>query len=271
MDILGKARKLETRIARTLDSAVEGFVGRSPRQPIEIVQGVLEACEAQVQPAARDARVFPFNHVVVHVLAASRADKARFAAVAEGPPPLRQRITDRLRRAGCDVRHLDVAVVFASRAKPDWTAPEYHVAFDRLETPAAPEKPTPERLAPLHLDIAVVAGAAARRAYTFKGGRIDIGRRADVLDHRQRLVRTNHVAFTEGDVAANQSVSRKHAHIVYDPAAREYRLRDDGSARGTAVVRGGQTIPVPQGSRGTRLDSGDEIVLGQARLRVKVY
>lgn len=270
MDILGKARRLESRISKTLDSAVEGFVGRSPRQPIEIVQAVLEAAEGQLQPGGRGRRVFPFNHVVVHVLAASRADKARFSAVAGGPPALRQRVIDRLRTAGCDAGHVDVEVVYASRAKPDWTAPEYHVSFDRVEAPAAPVESAPPAV-PLHLDIAVVAGAAARRAYTFTGGRIDIGRRAEVLDHRQRLVRTNHVAFTEGDVTVNQSVSRKHAHIVYNPATREYRLSDDGSARGTAVVRGGQTIPVPQGSRGTRLDSGDEIVLGQARLRVKVY
>jgi hypothetical protein len=268
MDIISKARKLESRISRTLDAAVQGFVGRSPRQPIEIVQAVLETCESQVQPAARGVRVFPFNQIVVQVLAASRADRARFAAVADGPPTLAERVVDRLRRAGCDVRRVDVQVTFATRAKPDWTAPEYHVAFERVESAAEPAPVTDP--APLQLDLAVVAGAAARRAYTFKGGRIDIGRRADVLDQRQRLIRTNHIAFLEGDAGINQSVSRKHAHIVYNPVSREYRVRDDGSARGTAVVRGGQTIPVPQGSRGTRLDSGDEIVLGQARLRVRI-
>jgi hypothetical protein len=47
-------------------------------------------------------------------------------------------------------------------------------------------------------------------------------------------------------------------------------LKDDGSAHGTAVLRKGQTIPVPQGSRGTRLQSGDDIVLGQAKLRVRI-
>jgi hypothetical protein len=269
MDILRKARKLESRISRTLDAAVQGFVGQAPRQPVEIVQAVLEACEAQAQPAARGVRVFPFTHVVVHVLAPSRADKARFAAVAEGPPALRQRVVDRLRRAGCDVHRLELDVVYAARAKADWMAAEHHVTFERVE-PAAKTAAVPDP-APLQLEIAVTAGAAARRAYTFKGGRIDIGRRAEVLDGRQRLVRTNHIAFLEGDVGVNQSVSRKHAHIIYNPDAREYRVRDDGSARGTAVVRGGQTIPVPQGSRGTRLDSGDEIVLGQARLRVKMY
>ena len=105
---------------------------------------------------------------------------------------------------------------------------------------------------------------------TFTGGRIDIGRRAEVLDERQRLIRTNHIAFTEDAGDANTTVSRKHAHIVYSAASGDYRLKDDGSAHGTAVIRDGHTIPVPQGTRGTRLQSGDEIVLGEAKLRVRI-
>jgi predicted component of type VI protein secretion system len=34
------------------------------------------------------------------------------------------------------------------------------------------------------------------------------------------------------------------------------------------VSRRGRTIPVPPGSRGVRLHSGDEITLGEARLKV---
>ena len=40
-------------------------------------------------------------------------------------------------------------------------------------------------------------------------------------------------------------VSRAHARIVYDDARREYRLLDDGSAKGTRIVRGDLTIDVP--------------------------
>jgi hypothetical protein len=270
MDFLGKARKLESRIAESVDRAVEGVVGRSPRQPVEIVQAVLDRVEQQVQPAGRGRRVFPFNHLVVYVVARSRAEKAQFEAVADGPPTLAHRLVDRLKSAGCDVTRIDVKLTYAARAKPDWLAPEYHVTFDRVEIPPAVVPPEPEPAAPPRLELAVVTGAAERRHFTFNGGRIDIGRRAEVLDHRQHLIRRNHVAFTEGETEANRSVSRKHAHIAYMPSTREYRVRDDGSARGTAVLRKGQTIRVPQGSRGVRLESGDEIALGEARLRVKI-
>ena len=91
-----------------------------------------------------------------------------------------------------------------------------------------------------------------------------------MLDHRQHLIRVNHIAFTEGDNDVNRTVSRRHAHVAYSAVSREYRLHDDGSSRGTAILRNGRTIRVPQGSRGIRLESGDEIVLGEARLRVRI-
>jgi pSer/pThr/pTyr-binding forkhead associated (FHA) protein len=77
------------------------------------------------------------------------------------------------------------------------------------------------------------------------------------------------VAFREGAGDVNQSVSRRHAHISYDPDGRSFRLHDDGSEHGTGVVRLGRTVAVPRGTRGVRLESGDEIVLGEARVRVR--
>ena len=270
MDLLAKARKLESKISRTLDDAVEGFVGRSPRQPVEIVQAVLDSVEQQVQPAGRGRRVFPFNQITVHVLAPSSSEKARFAAVADGPPSVAERITERLRSTGCTVDRLDVQVLFASGAEPAWLAPEYHIVFDRLEHLAPVEAPMPPVQTTPKIELHVISGSAQRPAFTFSTDRIDMGRRAEVLDQRQHLIRMNHIAFTEGENDVNRTVSRRHAHIAYTASSREYRLHDDGSSRGTAILRNGQTIRVPQGSRGIRLESGDEIALGEARLKVKI-
>ena len=269
MDILGKARRLESRLARTIETAVQGVVGSTVRQPIEVLHEICEAVEQQVQPAGRGRRLFPFNRIVVHVVAPSRAERARFAALLDQPPSLRQRVIDRLQAAGCDISNLNVDVRYTAKPRPGWSNGLYHLEFERTEAPAAAPPPEAPLAAP-RLELAVAAGTADRRAYAFAGGRIDIGRRAEVVDQRQRLIRTNHVAFSEDGGEVNNTVSRKHAHILYSPGTREYRLKDDGSANGTAVLRAGRTIPVPQGSRGTRLQSGDEIVLGQAKLKVKI-
>ena len=69
MDIADKARKLERRISRTVDAAVEEFMGRSATTPIEIVHAVLVRAETEIQEIGRGRRVFPFNRVRVHVVA----------------------------------------------------------------------------------------------------------------------------------------------------------------------------------------------------------
>ncbi len=76
--------------------------------------------------------------------------------------------------------------------------------------------------------------------------------------------------FTDGAGPINETVSRCHAHIDRGESPGDYRLFDDRSAHGTTIVRNGKTVSVPAGSRGVRLQSGDEIVLGEARLRVKM-
>jgi hypothetical protein len=95
-----------------------------------------------------------------------------------------------------------------------------------------------------------------------------------VRDHQHRLVRINHVAFLEaadGDSAAiNSTVSRRHARIDLDTDTGRPRLVDDNSAQGTSIIRGGRSIGVPRGSRGLGLQTGDEIVQGQARMAVTI-
>jgi hypothetical protein len=46
-------------------------------------------------------------------------------------------------------------------------------------------------------------------------------------------------------------------------------LHDDDSEHGTQIVRDGRTIPVLRGARGVRLQPDDEVVLGEARVRIR--
>lgn len=269
MDIVGKARKLERKISRSVDAAVEEFVGPSAITPIEIVHAVLDRAEQQIQEIGRGRRVFPFNLIRVHMVAGPKEKeaRARIAAVLDGPPTLAERVVDRLRSAGCTLKDVATEVVFARARGADWPSADFHVEFDQVavSTPAPPVAPTPIECVPIKLT--VLKGAAQQRIYVFKGGRIDIGRRSEVFDQRQRLIRTNHVAFLDEGADENASVSRRHAHIDFNEAQGCYRLWDDRSVHGTCIIRNGRTIRVPAGARGTRLDAGDEIVLGAARLK----
>jgi FHA domain len=268
MDLLGKARRLESTIARRLDRAARDTLGAVAREPLEIVHLVIEAVEHEIQPGGRGKRVFPFNSITLFVLAASGEGRARFEAVLAGEPPLRDRIVEHLRSKSCPVDDLTLDVTYVARAPKDWRHPQFNLAFARVAR--APATDAPRDPAFVRLDLTIVRGTAERKTYSFAARRIDLGRRAEVRDTRNRLIRTNHVAFVEGSGEVNQSVSRRHAHIAYEPSSGGYRLRDDGSVHGTSVVRNGSTVAVPAGSLGVRLRTGDEVVLGEARLRIRL-
>jgi len=267
MDFLGKARRVESTIARRLDRAARDAVGAVAREPLEIVHLVVEAVEHEIQPGGRGTRVFPFNSVTLTVLAPSREERARFDAVLAGELPLRDRIVERLRSKSCAIDDLTLDVAYVAKAPKDWRHPQFTLAFARVAR--APAKEAPREAAFSRIDLTVVRGTAERKTYSFTAKRIDLGRCAEVRDTRNRLIRTNQVAFVEGSGEVNQSVSRRHAHLAYEPASGGYRLRDDGSAHGTSVIRNGSTVAVPPGSLGIRLRTGDELVLGEARLRIR--
>jgi hypothetical protein len=170
---------------------------------------------------------------------------------------------------GCPTADIVVSIDYVARGQKHWRAREFDVAFGRVAEPIVGQPAVEATLA--RIELSVARGVAERRSYSFVAHRIDLGRCAEVRDSRNRLVRTNHVAFTEGSGEVNQSVSRQHAHIAYEPRTAQFRLHDDGSGHGTGIVRDGRTVDVPRGSRGVRLQSGDEIVLGEARLRVRFH
>ena len=271
MNILHKVRRLEAGMTRAVERAAREWSRSGADEPLEIAQSIVDQVGTRLEPAARGRYVFPYNRIHVSISAASKDDRARFAAVFESDPTLKDRITARLQEAGCDTTSLQVAVGYVARPGAEWTTSSFHLDFTRgAPAPAAPAMvtdPAPVASAPQELTITVVSGTAEQATYTFRLTRVNLGRCAEVRDTLSRLVRTNHVAFV--DIASsNQSVSRRHAHIEF--VDRHYRIRDDRSAHGTSVVRHGRTVTVPAGSRGIRLESGDEIVLGEARARVSI-
>jgi hypothetical protein len=276
VNILHKVRRLEAGMTRAVERAAREWSKSGAREPLEVAQAIVDAVGERLEPAARGRYVFPFNRIHVTIAAPSRDDRARFAAVFESEPTLQRRIRALLRDAGCDGSSIQVAVSYVARPAPGWQSLEFHVDFTRgaptlpaavpVSTPA-PE-PAPEGMR--ELQITIVNGTAEQPDYVFALPRVNLGRCAEVRDSLSRLVRTNHVAFVDLAGTSNHSVSRRHAHIEYVEASRQYRIRDDRSAQGTSVVRNGRTVPVPAGSRGVRLESGDEIVLGEARARVRI-
>jgi hypothetical protein len=129
--LIDKARALESTIAARVEGAARQLAQPAPRQPLEVVHAVLEAIEREVQPAGRGRRVFPFTHVRVLIRASSPRERAYFDVAIEGPPPLTERIAERLTAAGCPAARGVVSIAFVETAAPAWLAPEFHVTPPR--------------------------------------------------------------------------------------------------------------------------------------------
>lgn len=263
MKLLDKAAKLEKavlgRLVRRTDVA---------RHPLELYHAILDDIEDASEPGARDACVFPYNRLTVLLPTRDERYRATAEAIFAEPPSIEERVRQRLRERGCrDAHAVAVDVKFVDGKSEEWAGRDYRIDFRRQTTARAA---TRERKGqrPHELSLVVVAGTASRARYATAESRVNLGRLAEIADHEQRLVRRNQVAFVEDDDAVNQSVSRAHAHVSFDRGSGEARVHDDGSTRGTRVVRGGRTLDVPRGGRGLRLHDGDEILLGEARLRV---
>jgi len=269
-------RALESRLTTAFEQAAQTVAGSNAAvPPIEAIELAVDEIASHVQPAGRGRFSFPFNRVTITFAAPTPEDEARFEAICEGPPSIHERVLRRLTSAGCDSADVDVHVEYSpalpaqdspnEEARPGSRDRLFSVGLARVDAGARmPRGPM------VCVDVLVLSGEADRGAYSFTAFPVAIGRGADVRDSRNQLLRINHVAFTESEHEVNRTVSRRHARIELDEATGRPRLVDDNSAQGTSIIRGGRGIAVPRGSRGLGLKSDDEIVLGQARIKVQV-
>jgi FHA domain len=232
--------------------------------PLEICCAVLDDLERRVQPVGEGRRVFPYNRVVIRVVPVS-ADRPALQAAFDG---LGARLRRRLEELRCEVPDaIEVNTVFVNEPADQW--PDGRVFSIECERDRAftVERPGLGRSA---LHISVVNGAATEAAYRFHSASICVGRTAEATDGAGR-VRRNDVAFLDSVDGVTETVGRAHARFRLDERTGEYRLHDEGSRNGTWIVRHGTTIAVPpRDPCGVRVESGDEVRLGRALIRVSI-
>jgi hypothetical protein len=245
-------------IERRIDERLRRLFGSESAPPqrrelVEVQRTILDRIDQRVQQLPRARRVFPWNEVVVRIPVADSEQRAAYETVFVTDDALREEIIEHLRREQVEFpRDLHVGINLLEGA--EITEPSI-VCRKREDAPEA-QQPRPLRGARF---IPVTGEAATEISRT----RIQVGRTAEVLDDKRRLVRRNDL------VIDHDTVSRAHAHLEYSGG--EFRLFDDGSSYGTSVIHEGRLVEVPRaGGRGMRIDSGDEIYFGQARVRFEL-
>jgi hypothetical protein len=244
--------------------------------PLEVRRAVLDDAESHVVAVGEGRRIYPHNHLRVHLLVPEPEERVRFEAVVREAWDLQREIAGRLAERGCPLpAGFAVEVVFDEETHPRYGDRRFYVEY-LTEAPAAAPAPSSAPGAPPvaaggerpALELTVLKGAATQRVYELDAPRVYLGRLEEVTDPDGRVRRRNDVAFLEvGEI--NSTVSREHARIAWDGEGGGWWLRAEQNASGTRIYRGGRTIDVSSSDRrGVRLQPGDEIYLGRACVKV---
>jgi hypothetical protein len=252
--------------------------------PLEIRRAILDDVETHVVAVGEGRRIFPHNHLRVHLLVADPEERVRMEAVVREGWDLQREVAERLAERGAPVpADLAVEVALDAEAHPRFGERRFYVEYLREEASPPPSPPGAATsaigataaavlagagAARPTLELTVLKGVATQRVYELDGPRVFLGRLEEVVDPDGRVRRRNDVAFLEvGEV--NSTVSREHARISWDAESGDYWLRAEQNASGTRIYRSGRAIDVSSHDRrGVRLLGGDEIYLGRACLKV---
>ena len=232
--------------------------------PLELLHATLDQLEAKIQPAGRGRRVFPYDRIAVRITQAS-ADVAAVQAIFSS---LESRLRERLQELRCDVHEKMELSVSVEEVDASSQQPVLSVECSAAER----EPPSPAVRAAGYppLRITVVKGQCADSEYVFEEPVIAIGRTAEPTDAFGQ-VRYNHVAFLEERDGVNETVGRAHARLQFDTASGHYHLFNEGSSNPTSILRSGRVIRLaPRDPRGVRVQSGDQLQLGRAVLRIAI-
>lgn len=234
--------------------------GTRPDEPPELAEirlAVLDTVKAKsYRSGAR--KVFPFDLLRVELRGIEESQHPTYAS-RFFRQYLEQEVRQALRTAGCrfpDNLRVDVAALAGLPPRDGrW-----------LEVTAGTQAEAEPRAA---ARLVVREGEANTAELRLDKARTTVGRVVDVY-RSEGLFRRNDLAF-EAETEINRTVSREHAHILYDRATGEYRLFNDrwhdrapGGECGTWIVRDGMSLEVHRTPRGMKLEPGDEIHFGRA-------
>lgn len=265
------------RIEKSLDQRLRGIFGGSNREPgareaIELYRDALDQIAARATVGRRGDRVFPFDLIAIELTAENAERKAVLETLFDPG-----QLGDDVRSTLAEERITAPANLTVAVRYPEGAAAEMRIVCEKTEPAAAPVAAVAPELpfvppTPLARVILVtLAGVPSSQHFIADRPRINVGREEEVVDSLGRAIRRNDLFFPEAAHEANGSVSRSHAHMRFDFVTGEWRIYDDGSSLGTGIFREGRRIEVPShAARGVLLRPGDEICLGQVRVRLEV-
>lgn len=228
--------------------------GSHPKEALEIRREILSAIRDRIEPKGDGEYVFPYQEISVRIAARDAEHRDSLTAAFVDENALETQVRELLTEAECKADNVSVAVEIVE----DATGAPFKLGFRRADKTKAAAPVARRPAAWLY----VTKGKCDQSEYFIGRDTVFLGRLKEVNSKDGGLRRRNDIAFDD----AENTVSREHAHIRFEDG--KFRLFHDLGERGTKLFREGRSVDVPvSGGRGTQLRSGDEIHLGEARLR----
>ena len=246
---------------------VRHLLQKAPVEPLELRRDLLDAVERAAEPHKKN---FTFNRLVVHILAENDKTRLLYESALEAPG---ESFRDAVLRRLADARiHAQGSLNISWKIHR--TLPQ---RFAKAFGGKAVYVELHRRQVYTTATLSVVHGKPPRTKYTIKSGTTaTLGRGAEVIDEKGRLVRRNTVAFQDYESKRldeeqrhiHKTISRVHASIRYDDADAVFRLYDDQSTWGTSVMREDFEMPIQvKKQHPVPLQDGDLIYVGKACVR----
>jgi FHA domain len=242
-------------------------------EPLELKRAVISEIDDAIVAIGDNKRVFPYRTIEIRLLIGDEAMRGLFRAAFVDNNLLEETIHAHLKPPRCEEAEPRVKIIFTDeKDKPQLKKP-YDITFISDLGPKDAEA---------YLE--VLDGLANRKQIHLKHLETFIGRCEYPAARGEKMVRKNDLFFLDSrdyqgrmskDLKANekvnQSVSRTHAHIYYNEQQDSYYIYDDGSSKGTTLLRGGRGVAVNVDRRvGKLLENGDIICFGKAKVKFKV-
>jgi len=255
-------QKLEQRLRELIVEPLQRS-GGGRTEPLDVWSEVQKHLRNQITLNIAGVPMLPARHVIVRLAVPDQGERQRLESALD-PALLRDAIQEFLSEEGCRPPvGLWVSLDFLPAEFGAITS--ISVAFDNQPAPGGAAGTSAG--AESGCTLRVKAGQASAAEVRLTAHRINLGRRERVTDDTGRVVRNNHLAFTDVRNGINETVSRRHAHLEFDDKAGCYRIfRDSADAPVTVVSQGRLTSEIPLSGLGLALRPGDVIRLGKAEV-----
>lgn len=243
-------------------------------EPLETKQAILGEIDAAIIAVGGGRRKFPYPIVEIRLFVSDDATRGVFRAAFIDNKILETSIHNHLQPPRCDAAEPVVKIVLIEASDESQASKGFEILFTSEI----------QRSKDTEAYLEVLEGLANRKQLHLQHQETFIGRCEQAEARGSKIIRKNDLYFLDAreflgkvskelkeNAMLNQSVSRIHGHIKFNERDGCYYIYDDGSSKGTTLLRGGRGIAENVDRNiGKELKNGDIICFGKTKVKFKL-